>query len=476
MVEKNNNSAGRCPGPSTQDIQAADTHPAPPLLRESSTTSLGSADLSIDAYTSYAFHRREVDKVWRRCWQMAGREDTVREVGSYLVYDIVDDSVIVVRGADGKLRAFINSCLHRGTRLCQSEDEVRGETHAKLQQIRCPFHGFSWALDGALKTLPCAWDFPHIDAATFNLPEIKVDCWDGFVFVNFAEHTPSLQVSTLQVPTLQEYLGDLPQHFARWPLQRRYTAAHVAKRLHCNWKVVIEAFVETYHVSGVHPQSLPFLGDINSQYDVWPEQPHYSRMINPSGVASPHLANSSPQRLLDAAAEFGLCPPHVLQSDETARGFIVDNLRRVNEERLGIDLSAFSDAEVLDVIQYYVFPNLMPFGGFSSPLVYRVRPDGDDPQHAYFEVWLLLPFPQGEVAEGGTPPPAAPLRVLAEHENFADVEALSYFGPILDQDAALMPRLQRGLRSSAKGSVTLANYQEIRIRQMRQTLARYMSV
>jgi len=458
MAEHEGARADRCPGPSTQDIQAADLRPAPPLLRESSTTQLGSADLSVDAYIDYDFHRREIDKVWRRCWQMACRVDEVDQLGKYVVYDIVDDSAIVVRGADGKLRAFINSCLHRGTRLC----ETHNNADTQLQQIRCPFHGFSWALDGALKTLPCAWDFPHIDAATFNLPEIKVACWDGFVFVNFAADAPSLA----------DYLGDLPQHFARWPLERRYTAAHVAKRLDCNWKVVIEAFIETYHVSGVHPQSLPFLGDINSQFDVWPEQPHYSRMINPSGVASPHLgANSSPQRLLDAAAEFGLCAPHILQAGESARGHIVDNLRRLNSERLGIDLSAYSDAEVLDVIQYYVFPNLMPFGGFSSPLVYRVRPAGDDPHHAYFEVWLLLPYP-----DGNAPPPAATLRVLAEHENFADVAALSYFGPILDQDATLMPRVQRGLRSSVKGTVTLANYQEIRIRQMRQTLSHYLSI
>jgi hypothetical protein len=124
---------------------------------------------------------------------------------------------------------------------------------------------------------------------------------------------------------------------------------------------------------------------------------------------------------------------------------------------------------VLDVIQYYVFPNLMPFGGFSSPLVYRVRPDGDDPEHAFFEVWLLLPYP-----DSGEPPASAPLRVLAEHENFADVAELSYFGPILDQDAVLMPRVQRGLRSSKKGTITLGNYQEIRIRHMRQTLEAYL--
>jgi hypothetical protein len=210
---------------------------------------------------------------------------------------------------------------------------------------------------------------------------------------------------------------------------------------------------------------------VNSQYDVWPDQPHFSRMINPSGVASPLLgANVAQQRVLDAAAEFGLCTPRVLADGESARAHVVDCIRALNEQHLGIDLSGFSDAEVVDVIQYYVFPNFVPFGGFSSPLVYRMRPDGDDPHHSIFEVWLLLPYP-----DGAEPPPPAPLRVLQEHEQFADVEALRYFGPILDQDALLMPQVQKGLKSSARGRVTLGRYQESRIRHMRATLERYLA-
>jgi phenylpropionate dioxygenase-like ring-hydroxylating dioxygenase large terminal subunit len=414
---------------------------------------MGSDALSIDAYIDYGFHRREVEKVWRRTWQVACREEVVREVGSYAVYDIVDDSAIIMRGADGRLRAFVNSCLHRGTRLCDG--------HGRQQQIRCPFHGFSWHLNGELKTLPCAWDFPRIDATAFNLPELRVDCWGGFVFVNFAAEGPALA----------EYLGDLPSHFERWPLDQRYTAAHVTKRIGSNWKVVIEAFLETFHVSGLHPQSLPFLGDVNAQYDLWPDQPHYSRMVSVSGVASPLLGKQVPQqRVLDAAAEFGLCTPRQLESGETARAHIVECIRAMTEQRLGVDISSYSDAEVVDVIQYYLFPNLIAFGGLGAPLAYCMRPDGDDPHHSIFEVWLLLPYP-----EGTAPPEPAPLRALGEDEHFGDVAELSYFGPVLDQDAVAMPLVQRGLRSSSRGKVVLANYQESRIRHMRETLDRYLS-
>lgn len=443
----------RCPGPSTADIVAADAKPAPAFLGEGAPEALGDADLGTDAYTSYEFHRREVRAVWGRCWQIACREDRLAKPGDFIVYDIVDDSALIVRDRDGRLRAFVNSCPHRGTRICE------GEGHQA--RIRCPFHALTWTLDGKVKEQPCAWDFAHVAPGGFDLPEIGLGVWGGFVFVNFDD----------KAPPLAAYLEDLPAHFARWPLDRRFTAAHVVKRLACNWKVTIEAFIETFHVIGLHPEALPFFGDVNSQYDVWPGRRHISRMINPSGVGSPHLAGKlTPERIVEAAARFGLCDGGPLAAGETPRGRVVDKLRRFYAETFGMDLSGISDCEVVDVIEYNLFPNAVLFGGYGSPLAYRSRPDGDDPNRSIFEVWLLLPYP-----DGAAKPPSAATRVLNEGERFADVPELSYYGPILDQDADMMHRVQHGLRSSRKGRITLANYQEIRIRHMRRTLADYMA-
>ena len=100
----------------------------------------------------------------------------------------------------------------------------------------------------------------------------------------------------------------------------------------------------------------------------------------------------------------------------------------------------------------------------------RSRPDGDNPNHSIFEVWMLLPYP-----EGAPRPPSAPLRMLGKDEKFGDVPELSYYGPVLDQDADMMHRVQAGLRSSRSGKVRLSRYQEIRIRQMRETLAAYLA-
>jgi len=442
----------RCPGLSTRDILAADRNPPPPLFAEGDVSFLGAEDLPMDAYLSREFHEREIAQIWRHCWQMATRSECVRQPGSQIVYDIGDNSVLIVRGRDATLRAFINSCPHRGTRLCDND--------GKAQRIRCPFHGLTWTLDGQVDKWPCVWDFDHVIPQDFALSEIRTGEWNGFVFVNFDADGPSLE----------DYLEDLPNHFARWPLNERHTVAHVGKVLDCNWKIAIEAFIETFHVVGIHPQSLPFFGDANSQYDVWEGRRHYSRMINPSGVISPHLSDSpEPERVLAAASRFGLCSGHALAEGETPRQRIADDIRSMNRDRGGVDLAGFSDSELVDVIQYYLFPNLILFGGFNSPLAYRARPYAGDPDRCLFEVWLLVPH-----APGIEPPPPAPFRMLSGHERFGDVEELSYFGPILDQDAETMPLVQRGMRSSVKTRTTLANYQEIRIRHMRRTLSEYL--
>ncbi|HLG90102.1 MAG TPA: aromatic ring-hydroxylating dioxygenase subunit alpha [Alphaproteobacteria bacterium] len=444
--------AQRCPGPSTADIVAADAQPAPAFLGESNAEVPGPVDLGVEAYTSPDFHRREIKKIWRRCWQIACREDQLAKPGDFLVYDIADDSAIVLRDRGGELRAFINSCPHRGTRICD------GQGHQT--RLRCPFHALTWSLEGTVKEHPGSWDFPDLEAGEFDLDEIGIGTWGGFVFVNFDR----------AAPPLEDYLEDLPAHFASWPLDRRFTAAHVVKRLACNWKVTIEAFIETFHVIGIHPEAMPFFGDANSQYDLWPGRRHVSRMINPSGVGSPHLADRlTPERIVEAAAKFGLCEGGPLAPGETPRGRVVAHLRRFYETTFGIDLSTISDSEVADVIEYSLFPNAVLFGGYGSPLAYRSRPDGDDPNRSIFEVWLLLPY------AGDASRPSAPTRVLGDSENFADVPELSYYGPVIDQDALMMPRVQRGLRSSWKGRVTLSRYQESRIRHMRRTLAEYLA-
>ena len=148
---------------------------------------------------------------------------------------------------------------------------------------------------------------------------------------------------------------------------------------------------------------------------------------------------------------------------------LADRVRTQLQERTGRDFSNITDAEALDGIEYFLFPNFMPWAGFTTPLVYRFRPNGDDPDSCVMEVMLLDPIP----TDGPRPPPV-PTRYLGEDESWADVPELGYLGRILNQDSATFGRVQRGLHASVKPNITVGRYQESRIRHFHVTLDAYL--
>ena len=266
----------RSPGITYQQLLDTDTHEVPGVLRLEAPQFLGNDDVSIDRFISREWHEREVEKLWKRVWQFACREENIAHVGSYVVYDIANLSFIVMRTAPDTIKAYYNACLHRGRQL--------KDYSGRCSEIRCAFHGYAWALDGTLADVPARWDFDHVRDEEFSLPEAKVGTWGGFVFIN-----PDLNAGPLE-----EFLGDLPAHFERWDLADRYVQGHVAKVVRANWKITQEAFSESYHVGGTHPQAIPYLGDTNSQVDIWA---NFSRVITPGGIASPQLRDRKSTRL-----------------------------------------------------------------------------------------------------------------------------------------------------------------------------------
>ena len=142
-------------GPSTQDIIHRDGRPVSALMEIESPRFLGDEDIPLDRYTSQAFFDREIAHMWPRVWQWACREEQIPEAGDYYVYEVGPHSVLVVRDEDLEIKAYVNSCLHRGTKFRM------GGTAGSMNDIRCPFHGWTWTLGGELKRLPSAWDAPH---------------------------------------------------------------------------------------------------------------------------------------------------------------------------------------------------------------------------------------------------------------------------------------------------------------------------
>jgi phenylpropionate dioxygenase-like ring-hydroxylating dioxygenase large terminal subunit len=450
----------RCPdAPTTQEIIARDTVPAPKWVRSESYQFLGDEDISTDRYIDPAFAAREYGTLWRKTWQFACREEHIPEVGDYYVYDIGPYSFIVTRVAANEIRAYYNACLHRGTKLRASG------TTGCADEFKCSFHGWSWNIDGSHKSTTCHWDFPHVQSDKFALPQARVQTLGGFVFINMDSAAPSLE----------DYLGpEALSHIKAWKLEDRYVYLHVAKHFDANWKLVIEAFMEAYHVIETHPQVAPSNGDANTQYDVISET--FDRFISTLGVVSPHLYGKiSEQDVLDQftlgdSSALGAAAKPKLAPGQTARAFMADMFRGMFEKATNTDLSNVSDSELLDCFSYTVFPNTFLFPGISLPMVYRFRPDKNNHKRCLFEVLFLRPVPK----DGKRPPSAEPI-LLRDDQSYSEAQGMDPgFGNILDQDTNNLKLQQEGIEASAKRGLTLGNYQEIRIRNFERSIEKYV--
>ena len=414
----------RSPGPTYQDLLDADTHPVPAVLRLESPRYLGSADIPIERYISREWHRREVDQLWSRVWQFACREDHIPEPGDYIVYDIAELSFLVVRQSDGSIKAFPNACLHRGRQL--------KEYDGHCSEIRCAFHGFAWDLSGNLADVPAAWDFPHVDQRPddFTLPECSVDTWAGFVFIN-----PDPNAAPLA-----DHLGEIVEQFEVWDLGNRCVEAHVSRIINANWKIAQEAFCEAYHVNATHPQILTYLGDVNSQVDVWDR---CSRVITPGGTISPLLDYEVSEQdmlrgMLDVRVDQDA--PLTLEEGQTARAVAAEMSRDRWRPIAGDMVDQMSDAEMMDSIDYTVFPNMHPWGAFNR-ITYRFRPNGDDHRSSIMEVFFLSPF------TGERPPPAKEHR-LGVDDPWTDAPELGMLAKVFEQDVFNMAKVQKGLETT----------------------------
>ncbi|MBI1180992.1 MAG: Rieske 2Fe-2S domain-containing protein [Alphaproteobacteria bacterium] len=446
----------RCPAPSVQDVLRRDADGPPPAYTLESYSYLGSEDIPFERYTSRAFFDREMEKMWPHVWQWACREEHIPEVGDYYVYDVGPYSLIVMRTAPDEIKAYYNACLHRGTKLKPSGSAGSSES------ISCPFHGWTWSLDGELTRLLCEWDFPHVDKEEFRLPEARVGTWGGFVFVNMDENAPSLE----------EYLAPLPEHAKRAAFEDRYVSLHVEKELPCNWKVAQEAFMEAYHLLATHPQLLPASGDINTQYDVFSE--HVDRLYNLVGSPSPLMEREvSEQEVLDSMVlgdRESLGGKLTVPEGVYARQVMAAYFRDLMQEHCGKDCSDYSTAEMIDTVGYFAFPNGHFFLAISFPIIYRFRPLGMDQTKTLFDLILLSPVPK----DGPRPEPYEPYRVKIE-ESYGVVPGIDPgLAVIYDQDTGNMGWQQEGFGAAKKKRATLGNYQEVRIRNMHRTLDRYL--
>lgn len=440
----------RSGGISYNELLKKESRHVPDILTEESAPYLGSDDIPTERYTSQAFHDLEMEKIWSRVWQMACREEDIPNAGDHIVYDIGDYSILVTRTEDDQIKAYHNACLHRGRQLCDQD--------GNKDYFRCPFHGFAWNLDGSLRDIPCKWDFPHIDRKKWDLPEVKVGTWRGWVFINLDDECESLE----------SYLGEeLYRQFARWPQDALYKTVHVAKIMECNWKVAQEAFMESFHVVATHPQLLESVGDSNTQYDTYG---NFNRAITTNFLPSPHMdSEPSQQAIFDAMTDRQIGDPPMVEVPEgsTAREVAASGSREALRPFFGDLVDEMSDSEMVDYIYYSIFPNFHPKGRLEPQEIYRFRPYKNNPLRCIMEVIFLKPFK-------GERPAAAPIHWLREDEDWADAPEIGAgMIRVFNQDTLNFPQVQRGIQATRKKGLTLANYQESKIRHFHTLIERY---
>jgi nitrite reductase/ring-hydroxylating ferredoxin subunit len=410
--------------------------------------------ISTDRYTSREFQERERDMIWMRVWQVAGRADELPVAGDWKEYLIFDQSYIIVRGTDQKLRGFANVCPHRGNTLC-----VGGSGHSTV--LVCPFHRWTFELDGRLRGITRPDLVGPINTDELGLPEVSVDSFAGFIFLNPDPHAKPLA----------EFLGkDVIDWLAPYHLEDMIPVGmDVRETLNCNWKIVIDAFQEGYHIQGLHPQMgdviridpaksrMNFIGDHHlsvAPFEVanvegfTPEQEVEG--IRTRLPATYHGAAEivplfdelvGTYRNKDGKLEFpGGVTAHTLLQKAT----------RMTLTRKGLDVSGLSDEQMTDHFGWLLFPNFFfsVRAGEGTLIAPVPHPDGD-PNKCIWHVTRYAWLPPG-------------LRG-ANRAKLVDVDkpgSYPYF-LVLQQDYESMPRQQKGLRNSRLKYMTVGQEESL---------------
>ncbi|MDE2404858.1 MAG: aromatic ring-hydroxylating dioxygenase subunit alpha [Sphingomonadales bacterium] len=412
-----------------------------------------------DRYWSRDFARLEWEKMWTRVWHVGARESQLEEPGDYVVHNFLHESVIMIRQKDGGVRAFYNVCRHRGNRL------VMGEEGGVAEHLTCPYHGWKWAIDGALDWVQDPEDFPQGNpCGKLRMKEVPCETWGGFVFYAFDPNaTPLL-----------EYLAPIPDLLRNRDLASWKRVVWLTVRVNTNWKFASDNFNESYHLPAVHPQFEPMIDDHYSttHFEMYPTG--HNRMIEKLQPSSRYLDKNQMKPLwAEVLREWDIDPADYEGRAQEGRIALQQARRKLGPARGWKHFEKLSDEELTDQFHHTCFPNFTITGTPEGLHVFRTEPDPEDPNWSTFDYWYLSPEIEGQ-AEVPTLYGMRPW-VEAEHETalFGLAEAKIAQGDFLSQDLAVAVSQQQGLRSRGHDDAYLSE-QETRIRRFHEVINDYI--
>lgn len=403
---------------------------------------LGTAIIPADRYFSHEFMQLEWDHIWSKVWLLAGRSDDIAQPGQYICTDIGKESVIIVRQEDGSLRGFHNVCLHRGNRL-------RPEGVGEAQDLfRCMYHHWTYDWEGRICHIPDLDTFPQGGPPEGRVDAVRTGEWGSFVWFSLNP----------DVEPLEEYLDPIPQHLNPYHFERMAWKRDITVEWDCNWKTSVDAFNESYHVQGIHPQLKWYLDDINIQIDCYDR---HNRYLIPFAAISPRVSLPSqiPPAIEEIMRNAGMDPADWEGSTGDIRR-AVQLFKREHGPSQGKDYSELNDDQLTDDYHYMIFPNVTLNTHADDLMLFRQRPHPTDPDKMFYDIWLFELVPDGE---------EWPERPRHQHFRHGD----KTIGQVLDQDAFNLPTVQKGMKSSAFKGLWL-NEQELRLRHFHHVIERYV--
>ena len=209
------------------------------------------------SYTDAALFGQEQERIFEAYWFAALRGAEIEGPGAFRTVDVGRENVIVVRGRDRKLRAFLNVCRHRGARVCM---EQSGTGQRKLQ---CGYHAWTYALDGALISAPNLSQMPDVDRSQFGLIRVHLREWLGYVWLCIAEEPPSFEDTV--IGPVAERLG-AADDIELWGIDRLEVGKRITYDVNANWKLIVENFMECYHCATIHPELVEVLPEFAEGY------------------------------------------------------------------------------------------------------------------------------------------------------------------------------------------------------------------
>ncbi len=426
---------------------------------------------SVEAYISQEYARAERDKLWRKTWLQVGRVEELPEVGNYLTYDILDDSILIVRTAADTIKAYYNVCSHRGRRLI---DTPKGAHHAHGKQLKfvCGFHGWTYNLEGHCTFIMDKenWQGALTEQRT-RLGSIKADTWGGWIWINLDPNSEPLRSYLEPAASMLEPF-ELQNMRSRW---RRWIV------FDCNWKIAMEAFDETYHVPGTHPEFMRFGNFVgwgrpqgkhsHIGYDAPKGLDENKAKLRLGAGSDPRKSTAemqlytwrevntnTTQTLVDAAVRLVDELPEGTPADKVLKHWL-DSARRDDAAR-GVVWPTVEPAHVGKTgTSWQIFPNFQIGHAVNNMLCYSARPFGYDPDKCIFEAAVYELFPKGK-----EPP--------TEWEYLAVDDPK--WGSVLPQDFSNMAAVQQGMKNGGFRGPLPNPKAEGAVTSLHRNLAKYM--